>query len=338
MPSISLTLSLRGQLLSSGPIDAASLVLPATFDYAAGTYEGSTFAAEHSFSRASTGTYFTSAGLLASAAVDTARFDYNPATLAARGLLIEGAATNLLLQSSTFNNASWLKSAGAAVTADVATGIDGTASADRLTSTGTGTGTPFLYQSVSMGVGTYVLSVVAKAEVGNAVRGIALRTHNVAGVVNGSDAFFSLDGGGAVGTINPAYSAASVRDIGNGFVECNLTFVCTGASSAQIRIYMATAAESTTITLGGADSVLLGAAGLQVAPLTSHIPTTSTSVTRAADTIAVTTNFGTCDVRITYDDDSTADLLAQAVTGSWWPTLARPRVKSILFAAEGTLP
>lgn len=54
------------------------------------------------FGRASTATFINSSGLVASAANGVARFDYDPTTLAARGLLIEGSATNLLNWSESF--------------------------------------------------------------------------------------------------------------------------------------------------------------------------------------------------------------------------------------------
>ena len=53
-----------------------------------------TFSQIITFTRASTATYFDSAGVLQSAAINTPRFDYDPATLAARGFLIEEARTN----------------------------------------------------------------------------------------------------------------------------------------------------------------------------------------------------------------------------------------------------
>jgi hypothetical protein len=58
------------------------------------------------FTRASTGTYFDSAGILRSAAVNAPRWDYDPATLALRGLLIEEARTNVLLNSATLSTQS----------------------------------------------------------------------------------------------------------------------------------------------------------------------------------------------------------------------------------------
>ena len=51
------------------------------------------------FNRASTGTYYDSAGVLRSAAIDAPRFDYDPVTLQLKGLLLEDTSTNLVLNS-----------------------------------------------------------------------------------------------------------------------------------------------------------------------------------------------------------------------------------------------
>ena len=55
------------------------------------------------FTRASTGSYFNSAGVLQSAAINAPRLDYNPSTLAAQGLLIEEQRANLVLQSAALS-------------------------------------------------------------------------------------------------------------------------------------------------------------------------------------------------------------------------------------------
>jgi hypothetical protein len=54
------------------------------------------------FTRATTATYFNSAGVLTTAAVDEPRIDYDPATLVCRGLLVEEERTNLILNSAVF--------------------------------------------------------------------------------------------------------------------------------------------------------------------------------------------------------------------------------------------
>ena len=53
------------------------------------------------FTRASTGTYYDSAGVLRSAAIDAPRFDYDPVTLQLKGLLLEDTSTNMVLNSAT---------------------------------------------------------------------------------------------------------------------------------------------------------------------------------------------------------------------------------------------
>jgi hypothetical protein len=53
------------------------------------------------FTRASTATFVGSDGLIQSAAINQARFDHNPVTLACKGLLIEESRTNLVFPSAT---------------------------------------------------------------------------------------------------------------------------------------------------------------------------------------------------------------------------------------------
>lgn len=62
---------------------------------------GSTMAlaGSETFTRASTAWYFNSSGVLTSAATNAARFDYDPATLLPRGLLLEEQRINLFLNS-----------------------------------------------------------------------------------------------------------------------------------------------------------------------------------------------------------------------------------------------
>jgi hypothetical protein len=59
------------------------------------------------FTRASTGTYFNSSGVLQTATSGTPRFDYDPSTLQAKGILIEETRTNLLRQSNSFLTSPW---------------------------------------------------------------------------------------------------------------------------------------------------------------------------------------------------------------------------------------
>jgi len=86
------------------------------------------------FSRASTATFINSSGLVESAANGVARFDYDPTTLAPRGLLIEGSATNLVTRSEAFTTGvgNWTDSN---ITRDgtLRTSPDGTANALRIT-------------------------------------------------------------------------------------------------------------------------------------------------------------------------------------------------------------
>ena len=95
---------------------------------------------------AATATYINSSGYVATAAANEARFDYDPTTLAAKGLLIEGSAINLL-KYSVYADTNWLTAGG--YTKSYTTGItspanDSTAAKVTFSTTGQG-----LYTSAS---------------------------------------------------------------------------------------------------------------------------------------------------------------------------------------------
>lgn len=84
---------------------------------------------EITFTRAGDGGVFNSAGNFTTASTDVARFDYNPATLALRGWLLEESRSNLIPQNNNFVDASWTK-AGLTLTPSI-DGPDDLASATR---------------------------------------------------------------------------------------------------------------------------------------------------------------------------------------------------------------
>lgn len=84
------------------------------------------------FTRTSIGTYFDAAGVLQTAASGVPRFDHNPATGEALGLLIEEARTNLLLRSAEFDVSPWGNINTPVITANSTVAPDGTTTADTI--------------------------------------------------------------------------------------------------------------------------------------------------------------------------------------------------------------
>jgi hypothetical protein len=94
------------------------------------------------------------------AAVYGPRFDYDPVTLAARGLLVEEQRTNLLVRSEEFDNAAWTKSL-ATVTSNSTESPSGTITADTITFTGA-FGDAFNFTAVNPASSAYTGSVWLK--------------------------------------------------------------------------------------------------------------------------------------------------------------------------------
>lgn len=119
-----------------------------------------------SFARPGPAYFTTSNGLIQSAANGVLRFDYDPVTLSALGVRLEGARTNFLKWSDDFTNTVWSKiSSGAGsiapiVTANAGTAPDGTATAQRLQATRGGTVGSYslLTQTVNVTTGSPISS------------------------------------------------------------------------------------------------------------------------------------------------------------------------------------
>ena len=138
--------SIRLSGVNGLPLSGSGLRYPgayAALDFANNVYElggvsrrSLTALSGFTFTRASTATYFDSAGLLQTASSGVVRQQtYNPTTLAALGILVEPAATNICLWNRDLTNAAWV--AVNVTPVKDQTGIDGVAnSASKITATG----------------------------------------------------------------------------------------------------------------------------------------------------------------------------------------------------------
>jgi hypothetical protein len=233
------------------------------------------------FGRGSTAMRVNPRGDLESVLSGVPRIDYDPITLACRGLLLEVGSTNLLLWSEQFDNAAYSK-VRATVTANATTAPDGTQTADRLVEDATATNDHYLAQGFSsFNAGQiYTKSVWAKADTrsrlqmwipGNVFTDTLVRTADfdlAAGTVP------VMSGGGVSATITP---------FKNGWYRCTMAFSAsvTVATNVLLRLHNGT---DTFYTGNGSSGLYLWGYQMEVGGIaTSYIPTTTAQVTRAVD-------------------------------------------------------
>jgi hypothetical protein len=222
------------------------------------------------------------------------RFDYDPVTLAPKGILIEEQRVNLVTYSEQFDNAAWSK-INSTITPDATTSPDGTVDADKMIAAdGIAIASCSIFSpaiSKSAVATTYTYTAYAKASEFNRVR---LYIQDAATTANLSDVIVSLVDGSitsAARTIG-AFSSASavVLNAGAGWWRVCLTFTSSTETALRARIYPA---DSVATTGNGTSGIFIYGAQLEAGAFaTSYIPTVASQVTRAADqTSIVAPNF-----------------------------------------------
>ena len=231
------------------------------------------------FTRSTTGTYYNSSGVLTTAAINEARFDYNPSTLAPLGLLIEQSSTNTVLYSEDYTNIYWTKN-NTTITPNATTAPNGTTTASLFTAPFASTPLSSLTNNGAIAAGTYTMSVYYKNDAAsflNLFCSDAVSNYSAAWVNLSTNTVAVANGGTFSG------ASATVTASAYGFNRVTLTFTkpVTAQSSVVIGNLVASSGSFTKL----AGSIYLWGAQIEALAFpTSYIPTTSAQVTRAADT------------------------------------------------------
>ena len=215
------------------------------------------------------------------------RFDYDPVTLAPKGLLIEEQRTNLLVRSEEFDNAAWVK-LRATVTANATTSPDGTVDADKLVEDTTASNTHIISQTATIAASTsYTFCVYLKA----GERTFARLLFGDAGGNNGVRVDVNLSNGAtstSVAGTGWVLTAASATAVGNGWYRVVLTGANTSATAGIGIIYLASALGTISYTGDGTSGIYLWGAQVEAGAFaTSYIPTVASQVTRTADQCSI---------------------------------------------------
>ena len=228
---------------------------------------------DFSVTRATTAYRTNASGILESVASGVPRLDY-PIGGGCPSLLVEPAATNLVLRSEEFD-VTWTQTRGT-ITANNTIAPNGTTTADLWEQNSGETTAASLFQNVTLVLTTvYTLSVFAKKQNKNF---LGIR----ANAVSSTPSYFDLQNG-TLATINPLHTAR-IQDYGDGWYRCSITYT---ANSSGGNIFYPTDGSSLTVTDSG--GIFLWGAQLETGSVaTSYIPTVAATATRNADVISKT--------------------------------------------------
>jgi hypothetical protein len=217
------------------------------------------------------------------------RFEYDPASdgqSAARGILIESQATNLVTYSSDITQ-SFFTGFRSTRESNVGIAPDGTLTADLLREDSTsGDSHGVYFQYASGGTTAQTISVYAKAAGRNH---LLFRFDPTNGVFASDFVSFNLSTG-AVGTTDSDITA-SIESCGNGWYRCIATRTALASANGRIVLYLGDADNSALYNGDNYSGVLLW--GIQAEANSSHassmVSTSGSAATRAAESLSVAT-------------------------------------------------
>jgi hypothetical protein len=240
------------------------------------------------FTRASTGTFVDSDGVIRSAGNDVARFDHNPLTGECLGLLVEEQRSNIAISSQVFSGAPY-SAFNTTVAGNQISAPDGTSTAASVLETATTGGHNIardIGNKISVTASTvYTFSVFLKAN----GRDFVQVTSNSGDVTGNPRANFNISNG-TLGTVDSGASA-SISRLSNGWVRIAYTvasagtlinFIVSTVTSDNAARFESFAGD---ITKG---FYIWGYSCEAGAFPTSYIPTTGTAATRTADIATIT--------------------------------------------------
>lgn len=248
-------------------------------------YGSTSLDARVNFSRASTATRINASGLIELVANDVHRIEYDPITRLRRGLMIEGARTNLWTYSEQIDQAAWSKNNGLTITENNAISPDGAQTADLLVAHSTGLNAIYRLATGAVNGTFHIVSFFAKAGSKSVIQ---IGLNSALGGTTDRRANFDL-ANGVLGTVD-AGTSAYIRPMGNGWYRCSATFTATATSSSSNVVISlqdsTTAAREANSTAGdilfwGAQLEATAFSGFDVP--SSYIPTAGAQATRAAD-------------------------------------------------------
>lgn len=293
-------------------------------DFVTDSYGGAQqtlLAAVADVSRASVASYFDAAQNLVLANVDEPRLTHDPLSGARRGILVESASTNLIVDAV----ASAEKWAGSVSRTDLSLGALGFFGGVELASQGVNWHRATIGEQTLNAGQTYSISVYGKIATSGKFR-FDFRNTTSGQTSQLRNALSSIEETTGAGMFNNI----TVDTLPDNVFCLRAQFVPSlgGSHSLSLGPYSDVAGETI---IGFGAQLESGAA------ITSFYPASSGDVTRAADTIGVVGLTGTYDVAVTDGDGVETILLGQSITEGWWPNLSASVIRKMLIFDAGSL-